>query len=249
MNNLSEYREDDQLSYRDLPLLDDLSYDMYVPDLLHKFLRVTDVLMKLFINQLCYADQFQTTTKYDPVKHPNIGKFSNLVKDIVGIGALEKGSDLKKLGAYVEGWMGPKKRIFFKYIANGTGLVTLFGNLENIESINSLWVDYWNIDELLRSNTEYTAESLKEKTSAFLNRFKSLYVSKITPYIHTLIFHIPEVYEKYGNLNFFSAQGLEKLNDLSTYQYFSSTNKSGEFIKQMLQKDFRLATLGNLYNF
>ena len=63
--------------------------------------------------------------------------------------------------------------------------------------------------------------------------------------------HLPEAYENFGN--FFSAQGLEKLNDLSTYQYFSSTNKSikngtdNTFIKQMLEKDFRMATLGRVF--
>ena len=95
MNNLSEYREDDQLSYRDLPLFDDLSYDMYVPDLLHKFLRVTDVLVKLFKHQLIVVDQFDTNHKYNPNKHPTIKKFSDIMKDIVGIDSLKIGSNLK----------------------------------------------------------------------------------------------------------------------------------------------------------
>jgi len=38
-------------------------------------------------------------------------------------------------------------------------------------------------------------------------------------------------------------KGLEKLNDLSTRQFFSSTNKKGDAIKQMLEKDFRVAYL------
>ncbi len=55
-----------------------------------------------------------------------------------------------------------------------------------------------------------------------------------------LSFHVPELYEKYGPLNYFSGQGLEKLNDLTTVQFFRNTNKKETFLKQLLEKAFRL---------
>jgi len=44
-----------------------------------------------------------------------------------------------------------------------------------------------------------------------------------------------------GNLSYWSNEGLEKLNDLTTHDFFSMTNKSKTFIKQMLEKDVRLS--------
>jgi hypothetical protein len=48
--------------------------------------------------------------------------------------------------------------------------------------------------------------------------------------------------EKFGNINYFSAQGLEKLNDLTTNEFFLATNKAKKdnlFIMQILQRDLR----------
>jgi len=52
------------------------------------------------------------------------------------------------------------------------------------------------------------------------------------------------MHKKYGHLNYFSAQGLEKLNDFSTSDFFRSTNKNKEFIKQILNKDYRMMITG-----
>jgi len=74
-----------------------------------------------------------------------------------------------------------------------------------------------------------------------LDLFLSIYqTSKVPPYIHLLCFHIPDLYEKYGPLNYFSGQGLEKLNDLTATQLFRCTNKKKEFIKQQLERDYRM---------
>ena len=54
-----------------------------------------------------------------------------------------------------------------------------------------------------------------------------------------LSFHIPELYAKYGPLNYFSGQGLEKLNDMTTTQYFRNTNKI-DFTKQILEREYRM---------
>jgi hypothetical protein len=50
---------------------------------------------------------------------------------------------------------------------------------------------------------------------------------------------MPDMHKKYGNLSYFSAQGLEKLNDFSTVDFFRSTNKKENYIEQILNKDYR----------
>jgi hypothetical protein len=44
----------------------------------------------------------------------------------------------------------------------------------------------------------------------------------------------------HGNINLFSMQGLEKLNDSSTISFYSSTNKHEDFITQLMNKRNRL---------
>ncbi|CAF0916268.1 unnamed protein product [Didymodactylos carnosus] len=58
----------------------------------------------------------------------------------------------------------------------------------------------------------------------------------VTPYIHVLASHLPEFYGRWMDLNTFSLQGVEKINDLLTQDYFRATNKKGSFFKQMLRK-------------
>jgi len=214
---------------------------------------VTDKLMELFMNELITRDNIYTSTKYSPEIHKNIKTFSDFCENKCKLYPIQSGVGHKELMEYATGWMGPKKRLFFVNITTeSVNLETLFPDIRNIDKINYLWNLFWEIDDkILRSkDTIHSTELVKQKTTEFLNKFTEIYhTSKITPYIHFLSFHLHEQYEKYGNLNYFSAQGLEKLNDFSTYQFFSSTNKNKNFIKQMLEKDFRIALLEESFEF
>lgn len=57
----------------------------------------------------------------------------------------------------------------------------------------------------------------------------------ITPYIHIFVFHVPEFIAKHRNLNQFTMQGLEKLNEVKK-DFFRKTNRSKDkFTSQLLQ--------------
>jgi hypothetical protein len=65
----------------------------------------------------------------------------------------------------------------------------------------------------------------------------------ITPYIHVFSFHITDFLKKFNNVNIFNAQGLEKLNDLTTIYYQRSTNKNLKnnfYLKQLIEKRNRI---------
>ena len=67
--------------------------------------------------------------------------------------------------------------------------------------------------------------------------FEKIYPSsKITPYIHILGEHIWQMIEKHGDVSLFTMQGLERLNDLTTKDFFSSTNKHSDYLNQLLKK-------------
>ena len=75
--------------------------------------------------------------------------------------------------------------------------------------------------------------------------FLSVYQTKhITPYMHLLVSHIPQFLDMYVTLAPFSQQGLEKLSDDLTKDYFRSTNhRDYDALKQMLLKLNRLEDL------
>ena len=66
----------------------------------------------------------------------------------------------------------------------------------------------------------------------------------VTPYMHTLIFHVPEFLNLYGSLLPFSQQGLENLNENLTKDYYRNTNHQEEgALRQLLLKLNRLEEL------
>ena len=68
-------------------------------------------------------------------------------------------------------------------------------------------------------------DDFKIKVNKWLEKFLSVYqVKNVTPHIHLLTCHIPQFLKKYGTIALFSQQGLEKLNDVITKDYFRGTN-------------------------
>ena len=68
----------------------------------------------------------------------------------------------------------------------------------------------------------------------------------VTPYMHILLYHVPEVLQRYGTIAIYNQQGLEKLNDELTQDYFRSTNhRDGDFLKQLLLKLNRIEELSS----
>ncbi|CAF3878181.1 unnamed protein product, partial [Didymodactylos carnosus] len=65
--------------------------------------------------------------------------------------------------------------------------------------------------------------------------------SYVTPYMHVLCDHMSEFQEKDEDdeLSCFNLRGAEKYNDLSTADYFRSTNKHHNSLEQMIKKRFQ----------
>ena len=112
---------------------------------------------------------------------------------------------------------------------------------------------YWDIHIILRKTEAekkedtkkngiiYNKEFIESKSKHLLESYLKLYSPKrITPYFHVTCFHLADQYSRNeGHLEYFCAEGLEKLNDLSTFQFFRRTNKK-DFVKQMLEADQRI---------
>ena len=112
----------------------------------------------------------------------------------------------------------------FKAIA----IPQLFPRLPHAVKVQELWTEFLEIYLVLQSTTALDNERVKRFQSHVINWmtvFLSVYQTKhVTPYMHLLVSHIPQFLEMYGTLAPFSQQGLEKLNDNLTKDYFRSTN-------------------------
>jgi hypothetical protein len=66
--------------------------------------------------------------------------------------------------------------------------------------------------------------------------------------MHAFANHLHQFY-KNGNLYFYNLEGLEKLNDLTTIEYFKATNKGNDATYQLLSKRCRIDLIAGKYDF
>ena len=91
-------------------------------------------------------------------------------------------------------------------------------------------------------NNKLTSQEVQIGTTDWLNEFLQVYQrSAVTPYIHIFVAHAHEIIQLYGDINKFTCQGIEKLNDLETMYYFRSNNKQKNTdLIELLQKRNRI---------
>jgi len=94
-------------------------------------------------------------------------------------------------------------------------------------------------------SSDVIVDSLRDRVKQWMSLFLTVYQMKhVTPYMHLLVSHIPQFLEMHGTLAPFSQQGLEKLNNDLTKDYFRSTNhRDSDALKQMLLKPNRIEDL------
>lgn len=137
---------------------------------------------------------------------------------------------------YLRDLRGPQKiKLFSKF-----DLKNLFPEYEDSHKVDDLWRKFYYIYNSIKDNklVHYEIETL---TKEWLNDFLKLYHRKhVTPYMHAFTFHLKEFVEIYGDINAFNQQGHEKLNDITTLQYFKSTNikckARSNFLMQLIEK-------------
>ncbi|CAF2975485.1 unnamed protein product, partial [Rotaria sp. Silwood2] len=94
-----------------------------------------------------------------------------------------------------------------------------------------------------QSHNQYFAK-LKRDSIEWVKEFGGIFGDAyITPYMHVLSDHMHEFQEldEGGELSCFNLQGAEKYNDLTTVDYFRSTNKHHNSTEQMIKKKFQQA--------
>jgi hypothetical protein len=83
----------------------------------------------------------------------------------------------------------------------------------------------WKAGDGTSELTEDGKKKFRETTELLWKRYRNLYTEKhVTVYLHLLIFHAPDLMDRYGNLQKFSQQGMEALIGKTRTFYFTRAN-------------------------
>ena len=83
--------------------------------------------------------------------------------------------------------------------------------------IQNIWIRFKDIHHDLKKDryTKSEVDDFQRLARSFLREFLEIYPSKkVTPYMHVLVFHVPEMLRKHGSISVFEQQGLERLNKI-----------------------------------
>ena len=229
------------------PLFPSIPIDHVIPDILHLFLRISDVLTNLLILDLRRMDGIEKIreSEFKQTKAKNLDQyitFLNVNCKIPFYMYVDKESKHLKWRDLT----GPEKVRLFRAIK----IPELFPALPSGEKVQQLWENLKDslIYKVLWSSKKLDKPEIKDfttKAKSWIMLFTDTYQTRhVTPYMHVLVAHIPTFLEKFGSLAIYSQQGLEKLNDEITKAYFKSTNHHNKTAMiQIMLKLNRLETL------
>lgn len=217
------------------PLFPTVPIDHVVPDILHLFLRVTDVLFNLLIMDIRRQDGIELSLRSESsVTSPRLSRLEFFLNDTCKIPfKFSICKDTKQL--QWKDLMSPEKLVLFEKII-------LFPQMPKVDEMNSLWKDFTGLYQMLHRKNISQAEADEFGISAkqWVQDFTCVYQTKhVTPYIHLMAMHIPEFLKMYGNLVQFTQQGMEKLNDQITIDFARSINhnyRNLEALRQLMEK-------------
>ena len=104
----------------------DISPELIVLDIFHKFLREADVLVDLLLDDIFRSDKFFTNTLYNPNIHLNSSSLSLFLVNKCHLDSFKIGNKSEDIRNYFKSFMGPKKKIFFEIITSRNYISQLF---------------------------------------------------------------------------------------------------------------------------
>ena len=228
------------------PIFSSTPIDHVIPDILHLFLRISDVLTNLLILELRRLDGIEKQVRaLNRDKATNVTQYEHFLNHQCKI-SFQWYVNKESKALQWRDLTGPEKLRVFQHI----NIPDLFPRLPEAHTTQKLWVDFMAIYNFLRKSDAPSSDEInnfEQSVHEWLELFLSLFQTKhVTPYIHVLISHVPNILRQYGSLAPFSQQGLEKLNDDLTKSFFSSTNhRDLNALQQMLLKLNRIKELSD----
>lgn len=214
-----------QYGVKHTPLLN-IELDHYIPDELHLLLRVMDVLLRNLIDDALSKD---ISAK---IRGGATDNFEILVKAIKSCGVSFKhwrnkvgeiewtslcGNDMKRVLREL-----PDKLVFCLHE-------------ETTENVVKLWKDFGSIYHTISTQNAspfvgiQVFDNIKRWMQDFLQlgelKLEGYLPRNITPYLHTLLYHVPYFLQEHGSLIRFTGQGVEKTNDIVKQIHHTKSSK------------------------
>ena len=221
-----------------------IEFKRSVVDILHMTLRITDKLISALLFRL---EELEEDSSSNIEKRPLTKAFWDFIEIECNIThpfyIKERANENSKIKLRK---LNQNERLaIFEKLFQGNSLCSIFPkNYRKDIGLNRLNRLFYNFNEILniikKDYKEFDKENLNLKLKKWLKDYLSIDQS-ITPYIHIFFHHVPDFIEKYGNLNLFSMQGLEKKNHFVKVNYFRQTNHhKNSFTTILLEKMNRL---------
>lgn len=231
------------------PLFKFIDFNQCIVDVLHLFLRVTDKLFKLLLNRLEQLDTTFSGYKTGKIEDMRITKiFLDFLKscDITAPFYVKVQDNVSK---YKLRKLNKNERLrLFKKLFTNNCLIEIFSKCRKeikedneLLTLNFVFSEFYKIYKELKIDYEdkFIKQRLINQLKDWLKNF-IIISPEITPYIHILTFHVPDMIEKFGCLRNYSMQGLEKFNHISKINYFKQTDHRNAFHKILIKKINRL---------
>ena len=139
--------------YKHLSLIIDIPFSRFIIDILHQYLRISELLLFLLLDKLAYLDKLQQEgTEYNPEKHKHLRILSEFFIDKCEMNLIESGSKFKDFKLKIKNLMEPKKRIILNNITSEScNIHTMFSQyLPESLKIHNLCKDYNKLNFYIR---------------------------------------------------------------------------------------------------
>ena len=210
-----------------------------IVDMLHLFLRISDRLILLLQKDFEQLDEEYST---DLMKNPFFKKYVDFLTSL----NIKKTYYKKNTEFVLRNLNGAEKRKLHNKINLANNI---FGNppTQGVSIKDTMWSKFSKIIDLCKNNRE-SLENIHMEIETWVNCFyKVAHDSYSTPYIHVLTSHLYQqvIYlNRLGlNINDFSMQGIEYMNNLDTKYFHRSCNKKGDIACCILKKRSRIELL------
>ena len=223
----------DSLPQKETILTRTIPIHKYIPDMLHLFLRIFDKLFELLITDIQVLDKIINLNAFKTSSFKRLQKLEIFMIENVKSNFHFKIENNK---ISYNNLSGPNKIKVFKKIK----IKNIIHDHPKAGCIHKIWMNFYSIYCKIKKN-ELTYEEVRLKTLKWLTAFLSCYQrTNVTPYIHVFASHLCDFVKEYGDVNLFTCQGIEKLNNHLTTYFHQGTNKKETTLKQLLEKRNRI---------
>ncbi len=223
--------------YVKVPLMKFIQFKQSIVDTLHLCLRVTDRMLAKLIDHLSFLDGNDGS---DLSKRPLFNKYKEFLEldcNLKNPVMYDKNKDTWKMRSLNE----PERLKILSTMKEKRDLLDVFGFSDaKLSLFNYILIEFLNIYTFIKLDhtKNFDEEALREKLIKWLGYYlRCTDNEKLTPYLHILVFHIPQFITEYKNLSLYCMQALERLNSVTKRNFFRQTNRRPLIaMRQLLNK-------------